>query len=257
MVHFPFIFPRPFCNNLVSKTLVFKPMAIKDWHEDERPREKLLQKGAASLSDSEILAIFLRTGSKDKSAISLARELIERFGSLAQLLAAPSEQVMACHGVGTAKYAQMLASLEMGKRYLASQVKQSSALDSSQLVKDYVTTQLRPLSREVFAVIFLSQELTLIQFEVLFSGGMTSCAVCIKEVLRQALKYGASQLIIAHNHPMMSATPLQDDITLTKELAKACELIDMGLLDHIIVGVDQTQSLRELGYFSSSTQLAL
>ncbi|MFW2177346.1 MULTISPECIES: RadC family protein [unclassified Moraxella] len=224
-------------------------MAIKDWHEDERPREKLLQKGADSLSDSEILAIFLRTGTKDHSAIELARGLIERFGSLAGLLSAPSEEVMACHGIGTAKYAQILASLEMGKRYLASQVKASPTLASSQLVKDYLTTQLRHLKREVFAVLFLSNELTLIQFEILFTGGISSCSVCVREVLKNALKYGASQLIIAHNHPNTSAQPSKADLQLTQALSKACELVDMSLIDHIIVGQDGTRSLKELNVF--------
>ena len=222
-------------------------MAIKDWHQDERPREKLLQKGAESLSDSEILAIFLRTGTKDQSAIELARGLIEKFGSLAQLLSAPSEAVMACHGIGMAKYAQILASLEMGKRYLASQVKQAPTLNASQLVKDYLTTQLRPLTREVFAVLFLTNQLTLIQYEVLFTGGISSCSVCVREVLRCALKYGASQLIIAHNHPSTSATASQADLEITRSLAKACQLVDMTLIDHIIVGQDGTLSLQETG----------
>lgn len=224
-------------------------MAIKDWHVDERPREKLLQKGADSLSDSEILAIFLRTGTKDKSAIELARDLIAKFGSLADLLAAPADEVMNHSGIGIAKYAQILASLEMGKRYLAAQVKQAPNLNSSQLVKDYLTTQLRPRRREEFAVLFLSNELTLIQFETLFTGGLSSCSVCVREVLRQALKYGASQLIIAHNHPATSAQPSKADIDLTHAIADACQLIDMQLLDHIIVGQDSTVSLRELGKF--------
>lgn len=222
-------------------------MAIKDWHEDERPREKLLQKGSESLSDSEILAIFLRTGTKDKSAIELARGLIHEFGSLAQLLSAPSDKVMACHGIGTAKYAQILASLEMGKRYLASQVKQALSLNTSDLVKNYLTTQLRPLSREVFAVLFLTNELTLIHFEILFKGGVSSCSVCVREVLRHALKHGASQLIIAHNHPNGSANPSLADLEITENLNKACQLVDMTLVDHIIVGQNETLSLRELG----------
>lgn len=225
-------------------------MAIKHWHADERPREKLLQKGAESLSDSEILAIFLRTGVKNQSAIELARSLIERFGSLAGLLSAPSADVMNCHGIGLAKYAQILASLEMAKRYLASQVKHTPALNSSQVVKDYLTTQLRHLQREVFAVLFLSNELTLIQFEILFTGGISSCSVCVREVLKNALKYGASQLIVAHNHPNTSAQPSKADLELTASLASACELVDMLLVDHIIVGQDETRSLRETGYFS-------
>lgn len=222
-------------------------MSIKDWHEDERPREKLLQKGAASLSDSEILAIFLRTGTKEQSAIELARGLIEQFGSLAELLAAPPEQVMACHGIGLAKYAQILASLEMGKRYLASQAKQATGLASSNLVKDYLTTQLRHLPREVFAVLFLTNDLTLLHFDILFTGGISSCSVCVREVLRQALKHGASQLIIAHNHPNTTAIASKADLEITYALANACQLVDMCLIDHIIVGNDGTKSLKELG----------
>ena len=225
-------------------------MSIKDWHMDERPREKMLLKGAQSLSDSEILAIFLRTGTKNQSAIELGRQLIEKLGSLAQLLAAPCEEVMSCDGIGIAKYTQLLASLEMAKRYLATQVKQAPSLNSSQLVKDYLTTQLRPLPREVFAVLFLTNELTLIQFEILFTGGMSSCSVCVREVLRQALKYGASQLIIAHNHPTTSAQPSKADIELTQHLKNACQWVDLTLVDHIIVGQDTTQSLQELGEFN-------
>ena len=118
-------------------------MAIKDWHEDDRPREKLLKHGPQHLSDAEILAIFLRTGTKSQSAIELARSLIDNFGSIADLLAAPKEAVLACHGIGPAKYVQLLASLEMGKRYLDSELKSGSNLNRSQVVKDYITTQLR------------------------------------------------------------------------------------------------------------------
>lgn len=222
-------------------------MAIKDWQIDERPREKLLLKGAESLSDSELLAIFLRTGTKEKSAIDLARELIEKFGSLAGIFSSPPDEVMSWHGVGVAKYVQIVASLEMAKRYLASQMQQTPILNSSQLVKDYLTTQLRHLRREVFAVIFLTNELKLIHFEILFTGGITSCSVCVKEVLRQTLKYGASRIIISHNHPNATATPSKSDMEITDTLAQACSLMDLSLDDHIIVGQDKTISLKEIG----------
>ena len=139
-------------------------MAIKDWHEDDRPRERLLKNGAASLSDAEILAIFLRTGTQSQSAIELARHLIDQFGSLAELLAAPQDTVLACHGIGPAKYAQILASLEMGTRYLDSQLKTGQALGRSQVVKDYISTQLRGEHREVFAVLCLDNALNLLNF---------------------------------------------------------------------------------------------
>lgn len=222
-------------------------MAIKDWHEDDRPREKLLRLGAEHLSDAEILAIFLRTGTKDQSAIELARQLIERFGSIADLLAAPQQDVLDCHGIGPAKYAQLLASLEMGKRYLNSELKSGHTLNRSQVVKDYITTQLRRESNEVFAVLCLDNGLNLLDYKVLFTGGLSSCSVCIKQVLRYALEQGSSQLIVAHNHPNQDATPSTADIHLTKTLKEACQYIDMTLADHIIVGRNQTLSFAETG----------
>lgn len=223
-------------------------MAIKDWHEDDRPREKLLKFGASHLSDAEILAIFLRTGTASQSAIELARYLIDHFGSLAELLAAPKEVVLACHGIGPAKYAQILASLEMGSRYLDSKLKTGQSLGRSQVVKDYISTQLRREPREVFAVLCLDNALNLLNFEILFTGGISSCSVCIKQVLRHALTHAASQLIIAHNHPHTDAKPSTADNLLTYELKKACDLIDLALIDHIIVGRNETLSYAESGF---------
>lgn len=220
-------------------------MAIKDWHEDDRPREKLLKFGAAHLSDAEILAIFLRTGTQSQSAIELARHLIIQFGSLAELLSAPKDVVLACHGIGPAKYAQILASLEMGTRYLDSQLRTGQALGRSQAVKDYISTQLRRESREVFAVLCLDNALNLLNYDILFTGGISSCSVCIKHVLRHALTHSASQLIIAHNHPHTDAQPSAADNNLTTELKKACDLIDLSLIDHIIVGRNDTLSYAE------------
>lgn len=223
-------------------------MAIKDWHEDDRPREKLLKFGASHLSDAEILAIFLRTGTASQSAIELARYLIDHFGSLAELLAAPKEVVLACHGIGPAKYAQILASLEMGSRYLDSKLKTGQSLGRSQVVKDYISTQLRREPREVFAVLCLDNALNLLNFEILFTGGISSCSVCIKQVLRHALTHAASQLIVAHNHPHTDAKPSTADNLLTYELKKACDLIDLALVDHIIVGRNETLSYAESGF---------
>ena len=222
-------------------------MAIKDWHEEDRPREKLLKFGAAHLTDAEILAIFLRTGTQSQSAIELARHLIEKFGSLAELLAAPQDIVLGCHGMGPAKYAQILASLEMGTRYLDSKLKTGQALGRSQVVKDYISTQLRGEHREVFAVLCLDNGLKLLDFEILFTGGISSCSVCIKHVLRHALSHATSQLIVAHNHPNTNAKPSTADNLLTYELKKACDLLDIALVDHIIVGRNDTLSYAESG----------
>lgn len=220
-------------------------MAIKDWHEDDRPREKLLRLGAAQLSDAEILAIFLRTGTKDQSAIELARGLINQFGSLAELLAAPADTVLACHGIGTAKYAQILASLEMGTRYLHSQLATGQALNRADSVKRYVATQLRGESREVFAVLCLDNQLQLLDYSVLFTGGLSACSVCVKQILKHALNHAASQLIIAHNHPHTDANPSAADIRLTQQLYQACQLLDLSLIDHIIVGRNDVLSCAE------------
>ncbi|AMT97936.1 RadC family protein [Psychrobacter alimentarius] len=222
-------------------------MAIKDWHEEDRPREKLLKFGATHLTDAEILAIFLRTGTQSQSAIELARHLIEKFGSLAELLAAPQDIVLGCHGMGPAKYAQILASLEMGTRYLDSKLKTGQALGRSQVVKDYISTQLRGEHREVFAVLCLDNGLKLLDFEILFTGGISSCSVCIKHVLRHALSHATSQLIVAHNHPNTDAKPSTADNLLTYELKKACDLLDIALVDHIIVGRNDTLSYAESG----------
>ncbi|GAA0316928.1 RadC family protein [Psychrobacter aestuarii] len=220
-------------------------MAIKDWHADDRPREKLLNLGAAHLSDAEILAIFLRTGTASLSAIELARSLIEEFGSLAELLGAPQETVLACHGIGPAKYAQIIASLEMGTRYLGSQLKAKPNFAHAEVVKSYLSTQLRRERREVFALLSLDNALQMLNFEKLFIGGVSSCSVCIKEVLRHALSHSATQLIVAHNHPHTDAMPSAADTHLTERLAQAASLVDMTLVDHIIVGRNDVFSYAE------------
>lgn len=222
-------------------------MAIKDWHEDDRPREKLLKFGAASLSDAEVLAIFLRTGTQSLSAIDLARQLIDQFGSLANLLSAPKETVLSCHGIGAAKYSQMLASLEMGVRYLDGQLKSGQQFAQSEMVKAYMNARLSREPREVFAVMCLDDALGLIDFEILFTGGVSSCSVCIKHVLRHAISHSASQLIVAHNHPKTAALPSTADDELTHQLKAACELIDLALVDHIVVGRGEVLSYQELG----------
>ncbi len=226
-------------------------MAIKDWHEDDRPREKLLKFGAESLTDAEVLAIFLRTGTQQMSAIELARSLIDQFGSLAELLSAPPETVLACHGIGSAKYAQMLASLEMGKRYLNSQLTIGTALNHSQAVKNYLATQLRRENlvnhREVFAVLCLDNELNMLNYEVLFIGGIAQCGVSMQEILRHAISHSASHIIIAHNQPNVSANPSLADDQLTQKLYNACQLIGIELTDHIIVGHNDIISYAENG----------
>ncbi len=222
-------------------------MSIRDWPESERPRERLLDKGASCLSDSELLAIFLRTGTAKQSAIELARSMIERFDGLAGLLSATPEEVMSCHGIGSAKYAHLMAALELGRRHIESELRQGIGLNDPQAVLRYITQQLKAERREVFAVVFLDSQLRLLAFEKLFFGTTTACSVHIREVLSRALAHRAVQIIVAHNHPDAPANPSEADLVLTRQLAQACYLLDIQLVDHVIVGSTGSQSLAQNG----------
>jgi DNA repair protein RadC len=221
--------------------------SIKFWPESERPRERLLLKGATVLSDAELLAIFLRTGSAKASAIDMARQMIGQFGSLYSLLNADQQRILACHGMGTAKLAHLMAALELGRRYVNHQLATSDQLNDPLLVKRYLIQQLRAEHREVFAVMFLDSQLRLIHFEKMFFGSITQCAVHIRDIMRFALIHHAVHLIISHNHPDAPATPSQADIELTQQLFNACQMMDIRLVDHVIVGENQAFSMAEQG----------
>ncbi|MFA7496598.1 MAG: DNA repair protein RadC [Acidithiobacillus sp.] len=222
-------------------------MAITDWPVDERPRERLLQKGASSLSDAELLAIFLRVGVRGKSAVDLARELLQQFGGLRALLMASQTQFCAQQGMGDAKYALLQAVLEMGRRHLAEEWQRGDSLDSPQRVRQYLSAALRDQCREVFAVIFLDNRHRILKFEELFRGTIDGATVHIREILKRALELNAAALIVAHNHPSGVAEPSAADLALTRRLEAAMQLVDLRLLDHFIVGDGQPLSLREQG----------
>jgi len=176
-------------------------MSIKDWPSDDRPREKLLSKGAAALSDAELLAIFLRTGTKGYSAVDLARELIQRFGVLRQLLNANLETFCEGQGLGAAKYAQLQAVLEMGRRHLAEQLQRGGPLSSPRDAQSYLLMQLRDLNREVFCCVFLDTRHRVLAYEELFAGRIDGATVHPREVIKRALELNAAAVIVAHNHP--------------------------------------------------------
>lgn len=222
-------------------------MSIKLWPEAERPRERLLLQGATALSDAELLAIFIRTGSAKASAIDMARQMLGQFGSLYHLLNAEQDQILACHGMGSAKVAHLMAALELGKRYVTHEMQTSEQLNDPALVKRYLTQQLRAEHREVFAVMFLDSQLRLLQFEKIFFGSITQCAVHIREIMRLALIHHAVHIIISHNHPDAPADPSRADLELTRQLLSACQLLEIQLVDHVIVGQDQSFSLAEHG----------
>ncbi len=222
-------------------------MAITDWPASERPREKLLTHGAESLTNAELLAIFLRVGTKGKSAVDLSRELLSHFGSLHQLLSATETEFCLVHGMGAAKYAQLHASLEMSKRFLYEQIEQNSALESPSATKAFLQTQLKRRPYEVFCMLFLDNQHRVLKFEELFQGTIDSATVHPREVIRKTIQYNAAAVIFAHNHPSGQIEPSQADINLTNQLKSALKLIEVRVLDHIIVAKHQTTSFAERG----------
>ena len=222
-------------------------MAIRDWPADERPREKLLERGAQALTHAELLAIFLRTGVAGKSAVDLARELLERFGGLSRLCSAEQAEVCAAPGLGMAKYAQLQAVMEMARRALAEQMQHGDVLSSPAAVRDYLRFTLKERSYEVFAAVFLDAQNRVIGLEELFRGTLTQTSVYPREVVKRALAHNAAALILAHNHPSGVAEASQADRLLTQQLKQALGLVDVRVLDHFIVAGAQILSFAESG----------
>ncbi|WP_237067869.1 RadC family protein [Microbulbifer guangxiensis] len=222
-------------------------MAITDWPAAERPREKLLQKGAGALSDAELLAIFLRTGLPGLSAVDLARQLLADFGGLRPLLEAERTDFCRAKGLGDAKFVQLQAVLEMARRHLAETLRRSDALCSPGAVRDFLAVQLRHRRREVFCCLYLDSQHRVIAFEELFEGTLNAASVYPREVVQAALQRGAAAVILAHNHPSGVSEPSQADLWITERLTQALELVDIKVLDHMIVGEGAALSFAEQG----------
>lgn len=223
-------------------------MAITDWPEDERPREKLLLRGAEVLSDAELLAIFLRTGVAGRSAVDLARDLLTRFGGLRALLKASREEFCAAHGLGDAKYAQLQAVMEIARRHLAERLKDRSALASPSDTRDFLRLKLRDLDHEAFCALFLDGANQVLGFEVLSVGTINAASVYTREVVKRALRQQAAAVIFAHNHPSGIAEPSGADRRLTERLCAALALVDIRVLDHFVVGEGPLVSFAERGW---------
>lgn len=222
-------------------------MAITDWPAEEQPREKLIQRGAQALSDAELLAIFLRVGCAGKSAVDLAKELLQHFGSLRALLHAQFDEFCHAKGMGPAKYTQLQAVVEMARRHLHEDLTRETSLNSSQAVKQYLTLHLRDKTSEVFAALFLDSQNQLICYEELSHGTLDSASVYPREVIKKALQVNAGAVIFAHNHPSGIAEPSQADIAITNTLKQALSLLDIRTLDHMIVGESEVTSMAERG----------
>ena len=222
-------------------------MAIRDWPVDDRPREKLAQKGAAALSDAELVAILLRTGAPGRSALELARDVLTRCGSLSGLLAADARTLSSIPGLGLAKATQVQAVLEIGRRALREKLDRGAALGSPQAVRDFLRLKLHGLPHEVFVGVFLDAQNRVVAVEELFRGTLTQTSVYPREIVKRALHHNAASTIFAHNHPSGVAEPSRADELLTQTLRHALGLVDVKVLDHFVVGADAAMSFAERG----------
>lgn len=222
-------------------------MAITDWPEEHRPRERLIRHGATILSDAELLAVFLRVGVTGKSAVDLGRDMVAHFGSLNGLFSATLDDFSKLNGLGPAKYAQLQAVLELARRSLSEELQAGIALSSPQAVKQYLQLLLGGKAYESFAILFLDVRNRLIACEELFRGTLTHTSVYPREVVKAALARNAASIILAHNHPSGTPEPSTADHTLTQALKQALALIDVRVLDHFVVAGRHVYSFAEHG----------
>ena len=222
-------------------------MAITDWPEGERPREKLLKLGSESLSDAELLAIFLRTGIQGKTAVDLARDLINQFGGLRHILESDFDRFCSHKGLGTAKFTQLQAVIEMGRRHLLENLSGRDLLQSPIDTIKYLTTRLRTQSKEVFSCLFLDNKNQVIKYKIISEGTINSSTVYPRTIMIEAFNQNAAGIILAHNHPSGDASPSQEDIALTQKLKSLMAHVDINVLDHIIIGEGKAYSFAQHG----------
>lgn len=222
-------------------------MAISDWPEDQRPRERLIKHGAQQLSDAELLAVFLRIGVSGKSAVDLGRDVIGHFGSLSRMFGASLADFSRMHGLGPAKYAQLQAVMELARRSITEEIRAGEVLNSPRIVKEYLQMLLALRGYESFVVLFVDVKNRLIASEELFRGSLTQTSVYPREVVKACLTHNAASVILAHNHPSGTPEPSPADHALTQALKQALALIDVRVLDHFVVAGRQVYSFAEHG----------
>ena len=222
-------------------------MAIRDWPANERPREKLLDKGVCALSDAELLAILLRTGTRGQSAVDLARQVLRNFTSLRRLITADRQTFCAQLGLGAARYAELQAAVEIAKRHMSETLRAGPSLASPRATRDFLSSQLRDLEHEVFVCLYLDKRHRLIQYQELFRGTIDGASVHPREIVKLALQRNSAAIIIAHNHPSGVPEPSHADELITLRVKEALALVDIRLLDHIIIGDGASVSLAERG----------
>jgi DNA repair protein RadC len=222
-------------------------MSITDWPIDERPREKLLQKGVSSLTDAELIAIILKTGTRGKTALDIARDLLKEHGHLKRLLQTPFSIFRQKTGIGQAKYALLKAAFELGKRCHTEPIPIGQALNSHLLTQQFLAARLRDETHECFGCLFLDNQLRLLAFEILFQGTINAAPVYPREIVRRGLIHNAAKIILTHNHPSGNALPSKADKETTLVIKQALNLVDMDVIDHIIIGNPGEFSFAEAG----------
>jgi DNA repair protein RadC len=222
-------------------------MTITDWPAEDRPREKLLSKGEQTLTTAELIAIFLKTGTRGKTALDLARELLAEYSDLKKLLSAPPHELIKKNGIGQAKYAALRAAIELGRRYLNEQLPAGTVLNSSSRTQQFLAQHLRDQANEVFACIFMDHHFRLISFETLFSGTVNEANIYPREIVRRGLLHNAAKIILAHNHPSGNPAPSTADKEVTAQIKNALTLVDIEVIDHIIIGNPGNFSFAETG----------
>ena len=213
----------------------------------ERPRERLLRHGAQALTSAELLAVLLRTGTRDRNAVEMGRQMIEHFGGLRRLLAAEASALLAFPGMGAAKTCELLAVQELSRRAIEEPLRSGRALSQPGRVKQFCALRLAHLRVEHCIALFLDSQLQLIECVEIARGTLSHASIYPREVVKAALAHHAAALILAHNHPSGLAEPSPADVTLTRQLKQSLALVDVRLLDHLIVGATEVTSLAERG----------
>lgn len=230
-----------------QKNTVAAVLKVKDWPENERPRERLLKHGADNLSDAQLLAIILRTGSGEKGVLSLAMSLLEAFGDMRNIDSASISELASLKGLGTAKIAQIKAAFELGKRLMSESSANKPVFSSGHSVYSYFSPRFKNLKKELFISLLLDTKNRLIREFRVSEGTLTNSLIHPREAFREAVKESAASVIFVHNHPSGDPSPSRDDMAVTERLKTAGEIIGIRMLDHIIIGDGKYVSLKEKG----------
>ena len=222
-------------------------MSLRDWPAAERPRERLIRHGAGALSDAELFALFVRTGTRGRTAVELARDALAELGGVTGLIGADRRRFARVAGLGDAHWTLLQAALEISRRHVFATVAGADVLSSPAEVRHYLSLHLTGLGHEVFAALFLDNRHRVIEYRELFRGTIDSAAVYPREVVKRCLSVNAAAVIFAHNHPSGVAEPSDTDVRLTRKLVDALSLVDVRVLDHLVIGQGVQTSLAERG----------